>query len=269
MPKYRVTGPDGRSYEVEAPAGATEQQVIAYVQANAVKTPATRSDFIDDIQRGAGQALASIGSAARDVPIDAISRLGARAEQYGQEVAAANPADMPRVQDVRSIGDALTFAGERIAETIPQVVAPVAVGLLNPLAGMAVAGAGTLAQEYGGIRQEQRDAGIDEKGRAAAFALPAAALDVLGVGRVVPGVGRLIGDVVQTGVTGAVKTAGRVGVEEAVTEAAQTALERAGARQSLTDQAALDEYINAAAGGFAPGTDEASGCGCGFAPNTR
>lgn len=35
MPKYRVTGPDGRSYEVTAPDGASEADVMAYVQSNA------------------------------------------------------------------------------------------------------------------------------------------------------------------------------------------------------------------------------------------
>ncbi|MCT9125416.1 hypothetical protein [Cupriavidus gilardii] len=33
MPTYRVTGPDGGTYEVNAPEGATEQDAIAYVQA--------------------------------------------------------------------------------------------------------------------------------------------------------------------------------------------------------------------------------------------
>lgn len=32
MPKYRITGPDGQSYEVKAPDGASEQDVLAYAQ---------------------------------------------------------------------------------------------------------------------------------------------------------------------------------------------------------------------------------------------
>lgn len=38
MPTYVVTGPDGRKYRVTAPDGATKEQVLAYVQANA-RTP--------------------------------------------------------------------------------------------------------------------------------------------------------------------------------------------------------------------------------------
>lgn len=34
MPKYRITGPDGQSYDVNAPDGASEQDVLAYAQRN-------------------------------------------------------------------------------------------------------------------------------------------------------------------------------------------------------------------------------------------
>lgn len=34
MPKYRITAPDGNTYEITAPEGATEQEVLAYAQAN-------------------------------------------------------------------------------------------------------------------------------------------------------------------------------------------------------------------------------------------
>lgn len=35
MPKYRITGPDGANYEVDAPEGASEHDVMAYVQSQA------------------------------------------------------------------------------------------------------------------------------------------------------------------------------------------------------------------------------------------
>jgi hypothetical protein len=34
MPKFRITGPDGQSYEISAPDGASEQDVLAYAQRN-------------------------------------------------------------------------------------------------------------------------------------------------------------------------------------------------------------------------------------------
>src|SRR5690606_20590001 len=43
MPKYRVTGPDGQTYDVTAPEGATEEEVMAYVQQNVAK-PQVKSE---------------------------------------------------------------------------------------------------------------------------------------------------------------------------------------------------------------------------------
>ena len=34
MPAYKVTAPDGKSYTVNAPDGASQDDVMAYVQAN-------------------------------------------------------------------------------------------------------------------------------------------------------------------------------------------------------------------------------------------
>lgn len=43
MPQYRVTGPDGRQYDVTAPDGATEQEIIARVQQQVTQAPAPTS----------------------------------------------------------------------------------------------------------------------------------------------------------------------------------------------------------------------------------
>jgi len=59
MPKYRVTGPDGATYEVNAPEGASEQDVMAFVQQQAgqPEAPDNRSfgekafKTVDDIVR--------------------------------------------------------------------------------------------------------------------------------------------------------------------------------------------------------------------------
>lgn len=221
------------------------------------------TDFIDDMQRGAGQAIASVGSALRDVPIPQISSFGQKAEEYGKKVVEANPADMPSVQEIKSVSDAVNFAGERVAEIIPQVAAPLAAagvatlaGATAPIAGALGLGAGALSsfgQSYGGIREQQREQGIEDKARAAAFAAPSAALDILGVGRFVPGAGRVLGDVVETGLKGVAKTGARIGAEEGATEVAQTALERAGAVKPLTDEEARAEYLNALAAGAVGG----------------
>lgn len=65
MPKYQITGPDGNAFEVSAPDGATEAEVMAYAQKNfkMAATPAQPkdkpfgeqlNDSISDIPRQAG-----------------------------------------------------------------------------------------------------------------------------------------------------------------------------------------------------------------------
>lgn len=74
MPKYTVTAPDGATYEVNAPAGATEQDAIAYVQKNLVKSESLTQRVgreLNDIPRQIGltarHGLEGLGSAAEIV----------------------------------------------------------------------------------------------------------------------------------------------------------------------------------------------------------
>jgi hypothetical protein len=52
MPKYQITSPDGQSYEVNAPEGATESDAIDYVQKNLYK-PTTDTGFAQGLIHGA------------------------------------------------------------------------------------------------------------------------------------------------------------------------------------------------------------------------
>lgn len=55
MPTYVVTAPDGKEYEVTAPEGATQDQVLAYVQQNYNKpAPAPERTLAQNIGRQAG-----------------------------------------------------------------------------------------------------------------------------------------------------------------------------------------------------------------------
>lgn len=56
MPVYVVTAPDGREYEIEAPDGATQDEVLSYAQANYQQAaPPSREDRYADLQRRAAQ----------------------------------------------------------------------------------------------------------------------------------------------------------------------------------------------------------------------
>lgn len=84
MPVYRITAPDGQSYEVTAPEGATEQDVLSYAQANytsAAPAPEPEQDSAwdfsgdrtifgrgEEMARGFGRsALSSLGTFAEGV----------------------------------------------------------------------------------------------------------------------------------------------------------------------------------------------------------
>lgn len=217
----------------------------------AVRADKTQSDILDDVQRGAGSAIAGLGSALRDVYEPA----GKWLEETGTEIVRNNPADYANLSDIKGLGDLFGFGVERIAEMAPQLVGAGAASVLGtPAAGLAVMAGTTGATTYGEARAAQREAGVEDKTRAALAALPAAALDVFGVGRVVPGAGRFLGEVFEGGLRGAGKAAARVGAEEAGTEVLQTGLQRFGGYQELTSPEAVEEYKFAAlAGGLAGG----------------
>lgn len=63
MPKYEVTGPDGRVYDVEAPEGASEQQILAYVQQNLSQpdeSPKEQRGFARDLLAGVNSTYANV-----------------------------------------------------------------------------------------------------------------------------------------------------------------------------------------------------------------
>lgn len=268
MPQIYIL-PDGRA--VTVPDNATEEDILRSagyggLVEEAAPAPAAapsgggfKSDFWDDLQRGAGSAMAGIGSALRDVYEPA----GKWLEETGTEIVRNNPADYASLSDVKGLGDLFGFGLERITEMAPQLVGAGAVSALGtPAAGLGVLAGTTGLTTYGESRAAQREAGVEDKTRAALTALPAAALDVFGVGRVVPGAGRFLGEVFEGGLRGAGKAAARVGAEEAGTEVLQTGLQRFGGYQDLTSPEAIEEYKFAAlAGGLAGG---ALGGGRGF-----
>ncbi len=67
MAKYRITAPDGNTYEVTAPDDATQDQVLAYAQANykpapAPRTPKPADDSIDRMDAAMRDAYAGSGT---------------------------------------------------------------------------------------------------------------------------------------------------------------------------------------------------------------
>lgn len=223
--------------------------------------------FTTSIKRGIGQVESALGSTARDLGLD---RAGRALESYGEDVAFRNPAA------VNTVGEALSSpwqtTKEALGELVPQVglsgatalggraiggLAGAALGPAGVVAGQTIGGAagayiGNLAQEYGGIRAEQRESGREDKARALATGGAAAALDTaFGAERLVNKVGNKGLDFLSRGAgeklaPHVLKQTGLGIAGEAGTEAAQTALERTGAFKELTGEDALNEYGMAA-----------------------
>lgn len=223
--------------------------------------------FTTSIKRGIGQVESALGSTARDLGLD---RAGRALESYGEDVAFRNPAA------VNTVGEALSSpwqtTKEALGELVPQVglsgatalggraiggLAGAALGPAGVVAGQTIGGAagayiGNLAQEYGGIRAEQRESGREDKARALATGGAAAALDTaFGAERLVNKVGNKGLDFLSRGagekLAPHVLKQTALGIAgEAGTEAAQTALERTGAFKELTGEDALNEYGMAA-----------------------
>jgi hypothetical protein len=110
MPRYRVTGPDGGTFEVNAPDGATEADVMAYVQQNAQpRQPAAPSmsagEIAGDVAKSAGIGLAqgAIGIGTLPGNIEQLGRLGINkgAELLGYEAPVSSGTFLPNYGDVK------------------------------------------------------------------------------------------------------------------------------------------------------------------------
>ena len=229
---------------------------------------------LSDVRRASGQFASGLGSTLRDVGLE---DTGGALESYGAGVVRRNPSEIQSFQDVLS--RPFTTAREAVGEIVPQVglavggqLAGRAIGgfLGTPLGPLGIIGgqqlgglvgglAPIVAQTYGGIRSEQREAGIDDRPRALGATIPAAALERFG------GAERIAGKIAGQGTQFLAREAGeslwgalsrqalRGGVEETITEIPQTALERYGAYKTLTGPEAFDEYGVAGAKAFLGG----------------
>ena len=229
---------------------------------------------VSDISRATGQFVAGLGSTLRDLGAE---QIGAGVEKYGTDVVLRNPSKIKSFQDI--LDNPLTTLREAVSEVVPQVGLAVGgrlagraiggalgapLGPLGVIAGQQIGGvvgglAPIAAQTYGGIRSEQRAQGIEDIPRAIGVTIPAAALERFG------GAERIAGRVVGEGTQFLARKAGqravpfvarqfaRGGLEEAITEVPQSALERFGAYAPVTGPEAVDDYAVAATKAFLGG----------------
>lgn len=243
--------------------------------ANEVGFSFNKPGLMSDVKRGTGQVISAIGSTARDL---GLPNAGRAVENYGEDITYRNPSQINTVGE--AIRSPLTTIRESVGEIVPQIGTSIGAGMAGrfvggaigslagpagTVAGQAIGGAagaylGNLAQSYGGIRSEQREQGIEDKGRAFATGAASAGLDTaFGAERVVNKFLTKGSDILaREAGTSLAKQVGKQAAigfgTEALTETGQTALERYGALKPLTGDEALNEYgLAAIKGGIGGG----------------
>jgi hypothetical protein len=174
----------------------------------------------------------------------------------------------------RAIATRGAIAGlERAAAgEVVDLMAPSAIKAISSAAGKGtIAGAltGSYGMELGSIYADQAEQGIEKPWKAAAYAVPAAALDAVGELLIMsklpafkalqelPFLKTAEG---KTWFSRGAKEAFKGGGTEAVTEFAQTLIERGGADKSMLDKEAFEEALNGAIiGGFTGGVFSGAG----------
>ena len=225
MPIYKVEGPDGRIYKVEGPAGASEAEILRYVETEVAPALAAQEAEKPKKKTGIGAALGkgvesliSSGrtgiSALMGSPEDAARAGLARGEDMGQRY--EDQVSLEKVQQayrergfLPAAGEAISQIPAAIAEQVPNIGATLASARAGQAAGAAFGPMGRVVGGLGGAalpglvqmfgsnieRQaaEQQEAGRPisiDRTAAAAAALPQAALDVAGT--FIPLGGRLV-----------------------------------------------------------------------------
>lgn len=156
MPTFRITSPDGKAFDVTAPEGASQDQVLEYAKSQwgkmqakpaIVEKPAVEDPGVmGTLAIGAGKTTNSI--------LDGLTQmyLGARGEKSALQGLKQNVADnaepYKRLQEVRPFSTG-------IGEAIPSMAVPMGAGatLLGTAGRMAAAGGIPAALEYGTVNE--------------------------------------------------------------------------------------------------------------------
>jgi len=203
MPIYSVQGPDGRVYDVEGPAGASEEQILAFVQQNlaSLQEQKPKEGLLAGLQKGAESTYSQLrsGLGALVGSGEEAARAGLeRGEDIGQRY--AQQVSMDKVKQAYEDSGLLSAAGEAISqvpyaisEQLPNLATSIGGARLGALAGAPFGPVGSVIggtaglvapsflQQLGGNVERQAAEGKPVSvSSAAGAAAPQAALDVAG-----------------------------------------------------------------------------------------
>ena len=226
----------------------------------------TEPGFIPTIKRTGGQMLTTAATAAEDVVgPNAVTRA---VHDAGQGIIDRNPAGIRSLRDL--VDSPWLAVKESVGQFAPQIAAAAVGGVAGAKAGAALgsiagpagaAAGGTIGgvagsllpiftQEYGGIRQEQKESGQEDKARALAAAGAASALERVGMRKALNVLKGVPGGAAGT----VLKEAGKGVLKEGATEGAQNVIEQWGAfKDPTTDEHLEDTALSAVMGGIGGG----------------
>ena len=244
--------------------------------------------IVDSLQRRVGQAVENYGSTLEDLGAESV---GQAMQDFGGAQAARNPSKITQASDILAkpgtlisetagelgydlpVAVGTTALGAMAGAKLGAVAAPFTGGLSVPVAAVLGGLVGrflpTLFETYGGVRSEQREKGIDDKGAAFGAGAGSAALEAIlgpearigaqiakktaqqaGKEFIEQGAAKNARDLIKQG---GFKYGGKKALQdfatESGTEIAQTGMERAGAYNELLSEDALNEYAIAGAKG--------------------
>jgi hypothetical protein len=110
MPRFEITAPDGRLFEVTAPAGASQAEVLAYAQQNFSQPP----------QSSVGQKALGVGEAALSAGTGVISQLLGNVAGVGREVLTGDFGKGTAEKTAQQVQQALTYQPR--GQVAPQIL---------------------------------------------------------------------------------------------------------------------------------------------------
>lgn len=272
MTTYTIKAPNGVTYEIEGPEGASQEQVARAVLAKnpeAAKPATPKSGTGAAFRAGFENLKGDLAGFGGRLGLTDVDEAAASQQRYKDKAET-----IFKPTDAGWLDAPLTKLGELAGGSAPYMAAPVLAAGAAALGGApAAVGAGaaglTSLLQYGATNiGRQVDAGKALKDtnltNALAAAAPQAALDMIGLGQI-PGVRQLVGLVAKdVGKAAAVKIAGQTAKQAAldyakatgtamgaggITEVGQQVLERMQAGLAINDPNARKEYWDSLIGG--------------------
>ena len=295
MGVIQVSGPSGKSYSVQisgtAPTATEQERIRQYVSQQESQFSQEyagmfgQEPVLDDgtalgrgFELGKAGAYSRLGTATeylgQGLGIESLTGVGQRMRQEGDYETFLEQLRQPaptRREDVTGIGSALTYVGEGIGQSIPEMFAPLAASAAGtivggPLVGLGAGTATAFPSFFGGnIQRQEAEIAAGRRQEIDTTAAIAAAVGQSALNSI--GDKLLLGGFLKPGQKWLTRTtvgAGEGAAVEIPTEIAQQMLERKQAGLPLDSDDAISEYIDAGIlGGIMGGGVRATTAGLG------